>query len=112
MLLELGYQVVCPDIMGFGGTDAPLAPPESMAFYSYKRAADDIKELARQLGVSKAILGGHDWGGAIVYRIALCKRSFGTFCLTPKLYVELQDMILSFCYQSRFFTRTLLSQEY
>lgn len=42
-----------------------------MAFYSYKRAADDIKELARQMGVDKVFLGGHDWGGAVVYRIAL-----------------------------------------
>jgi hypothetical protein len=29
--------------------------------YSYRRAADDIAELARQLGVSSIILGGHDW---------------------------------------------------
>lgn len=51
--------------MGFGGTDAPpvsLESPEpSIAFYSFKRAADDIKELARQLGAPKLILGGHDW---------------------------------------------------
>ena len=36
-------------------------PPESMTYYGFKRAADDIKELARQLGVSQIILGGHDW---------------------------------------------------
>ncbi len=73
MLLDLGYRVVCPDIMGFGGTEAPRAPPEPIALYSFKRAADDIKELARQLGISKVIVGGHDWGGAIVYRVALCR---------------------------------------
>ena len=61
LLLRLGYRVVCPDIMGFGGTDAPQVPPESMSLYSFKRAADDIRELARQLGASKIILGGHDW---------------------------------------------------
>lgn len=32
-----------------------------MALYSHKRAAEDIKELARQLGASQIILGGHDW---------------------------------------------------
>ncbi|MCJ1451175.1 hypothetical protein MMC28_001510 [Mycoblastus sanguinarius] len=57
--------------MGFGGTDAPTVPPESMAFYTFKRAAEDIKELAWQLAATKIILGGHDWGGAIVYRVAL-----------------------------------------
>ncbi|KAL9102192.1 MAG: hypothetical protein Q9163_002640 [Psora crenata] len=67
----MGYRVVCPDIMGFGGTDAPQVPPESMALYGFKRAADDIKELAGQLGAGKIVLGGHDWGGSIVYRVAL-----------------------------------------
>ncbi|KAL6717018.1 hypothetical protein ACLMJK_004932 [Lecanora helva] len=57
--------------MGFGGTDAPRSPPESISYYSYKRAADDIRGLARQLGCGKFILGGHDWGGVIVYRVAL-----------------------------------------
>ena len=41
--------------------DAPLVPPESMSNYGFKRAADDIKELAKQLGSSRVILGGHDW---------------------------------------------------
>ena len=62
MLLQLGYRVVCPDIMGFGRTDAPRITQESdLAYYSFKRAADDIKELARQLGCETIILGGHDW---------------------------------------------------
>ncbi len=45
-------------------------PPESLSLYSQKRASDDIKDLARQLGAPKIILGGHDWGGAVVYRCA------------------------------------------
>ena len=36
-------------------------PPESLSNYGYKRAADDIEELAKQLGTSTIILGGHDW---------------------------------------------------
>ncbi|KAI9780048.1 MAG: hypothetical protein M1839_007030 [Geoglossum umbratile] len=70
-LLDLGLRVVVPDMMGYGGTDAPEVPPESLALYGMKRAADDINELAHQLGASKIILGGHDWGGAIVYRVCL-----------------------------------------
>lgn len=41
--------------------DAPQVPPEAISYYGFKRAAADIKELARQLGASRIILGGHDW---------------------------------------------------
>lgn len=72
MLLGQGYRVVCPDLMGFGRTDAPqINQASDMAYYSFKRAADDIMELAKQLGCETIILGGHDWGGAIAYRTAL-----------------------------------------
>lgn len=71
VLLDLGLRVVAPDMMGYGGTDAPKAPPASLAVYSYKSAADDLAELARQLDAPQIILGGHDWGGAIAYRVAL-----------------------------------------
>ena len=58
----MGYRVVAPDIMGFGRTDAPqINQPSDMAYYSFKRAADDINELARQLSCETIILGGHDW---------------------------------------------------
>ena len=77
-LLDLGYQVVCPDMIGYGGTvcakvapsgteraesckDAPQVPPHSIDLYTFKRAADDLVELARQIGVTQVILGGHDW---------------------------------------------------
>lgn len=71
MFVEMGYRCVAPDMMGYGRTAAPKVPPHSLGLYGQKRAADDIKELARQLGCSQIILGGHDWGGAIVYRVAL-----------------------------------------
>ncbi|KAH8589345.1 Alpha/Beta hydrolase protein [Bisporella sp. PMI_857] len=67
LLTSLGLRVIAIDMMGYGGTDAP----EDVKYYTYKRAADDIAELAKQLGLSSIILGGHDWGGAIVYRTAM-----------------------------------------
>ncbi|KAL3419153.1 hypothetical protein PVAG01_09375 [Phlyctema vagabunda] len=66
-LLGLGLRVVVPDMMGYGNTDAP----EEAKYYTYKRAADDLAELARQLEAPTIILGGHDWGGAVVYRVAM-----------------------------------------
>ncbi|KAF9737735.1 hypothetical protein PMIN03_003264 [Paraphaeosphaeria minitans] len=70
LLLDMGFRVVVPDMMGYGGTDAPEVPPNDLSLYSYKRAADDIAELAKVIGAQQIILGGHDWGGMIVYRTA------------------------------------------
>ncbi|TVY81704.1 Bifunctional epoxide hydrolase [Lachnellula suecica] len=66
-LASLGLRVVVPDMMGYGGTDAP----ESPEFYTFKRASDDMAALAKELGLSSIILGGHDWGGAVVFRFAM-----------------------------------------
>ncbi|KAI9037826.1 epoxide hydrolase [Aspergillus affinis] len=67
MLRRMGLRVVAPDCLGYGRTDAP----DNIALYSHKSCADDIKELASQLGASQIILGGHDWGAALAYRVAL-----------------------------------------
>ncbi|KAM5341271.1 hypothetical protein ACJ41O_015380 [Fusarium nematophilum] len=66
-LLSKGLRVVAMDMMGYGGT----AAPEDVSFYTLKRASDDIAALASHLGLSRIVLGGHDWGGAVVYRAAL-----------------------------------------
>ncbi|KAI5296402.1 hypothetical protein KEM52_002975 [Ascosphaera acerosa] len=71
MLRSLGYRVVAPDMLGYGCTDAPRWSEETAQRYSFRQAALDIQELARQLGCQKIILGGHDWGGMVVQRTAL-----------------------------------------
>lgn len=66
--VSLGYQVVAPDMLGFGDTAAPDQP----SHYAFKRMAEDIKELANAIVKdNKIILGGHDWGGAVVWRTAM-----------------------------------------
>jgi len=67
LLTSLGLRVVVPDMMGYGGSDSP----DSLSYYTFKQAADDMAELARQFDVQHIMLGGHDWGGMVVYRIAL-----------------------------------------
>jgi hypothetical protein len=42
-------------------TDTDQDAPADLAAYSHRNCADDLKELAVQLGASKIILGGHDW---------------------------------------------------
>lgn len=66
-LSSLGLDVIAPDCMGYGRTDAP---PYTLADYTFKRIAADIGTLCTQLNLTSIILGGHDWGGAIVYRLA------------------------------------------
>jgi len=69
MLLDMGFRVVVPDMLGYGGTDAPTVPP-NLHRYSLKNISDDIAELAKIVGAEKIILGGHDWGGFVVWRAA------------------------------------------
>lgn len=68
-LTALGLQVIVPDMLGYGGTDAP----QELAAYSLKSVCADLAELARQVvGDDETIvLGGHDWGGQVVWRFAL-----------------------------------------
>lgn len=67
-LLSLGLQVIVPDQIGYGGTDAP----QELALYSLKSVSDDLADLARQIisPEEKIFLGGHDWGGMLVWRFA------------------------------------------
>ncbi|KDQ08647.1 hypothetical protein BOTBODRAFT_37801 [Botryobasidium botryosum FD-172 SS1] len=53
-----GWRVVAPDLIGYGGTDKPggIRP------YSSKSIASDLAALLDCIGVSKAIVIGHDWG--------------------------------------------------
>ncbi|ROW12116.1 hypothetical protein VMCG_00756 [Cytospora schulzeri] len=69
LLTSMGLQVIVPDMLGYGGTDAP----QELALYSIKSVCDDLAELVRQvIGNDETIvLGGHDWGGAVVWRFAL-----------------------------------------
>jgi len=105
VLTSLGLRVVALDMMGYSGTDAP----EEIKYYTYKRAADDVASLAKQLGLSSIILGGHDWGGAVVYRIAMhypkLVSAFFSVCTPfqpPKSYYVPATVMPNFKYQLQF----------
>lgn len=69
-LMSLGLRVLVPDMLGYGATDAP----QDLALYSLKSVCDDLADLVRQAipsPVEKIIIGGHDWGGMVVWRFAL-----------------------------------------
>ncbi|EIW61636.1 alpha/beta-hydrolase [Trametes versicolor FP-101664 SS1] len=65
--VDLGYRVVVPDKLGYGGTDKP----EDESEYSAKKIADDIAALMTLLKVPKAVIIGHDWGCFMASRFAL-----------------------------------------
>ena len=65
-LVSLGLRVIVPDMLGYGGTDAP----EKLEEYSYKSVINDLVALVRHVlreaghkdpESEKIILGGHDW---------------------------------------------------
>jgi epoxide hydrolase 4 len=64
LLVEAGYRVVCPDLKGFGRTDKPRTG------YDPSTLGDEISQLIRNLHARKAVLVGHDWGGAVALATA------------------------------------------
>ncbi|KAK0736991.1 Alpha/Beta hydrolase protein [Apiosordaria backusii] len=65
---SLSLRVIIPDMLGYGLTSAPSPIPP----YSYKSLCTDLAALITHTSPgSPIILGGHDWGGAIVWRFAL-----------------------------------------
>ncbi|KAK8058872.1 hypothetical protein PG994_009320 [Apiospora phragmitis] len=69
----LRCRVIAPDMLGYGRTSAPADP----AAYTLRNIAAQMRALvAHVLGPDggrqePVILGGHDWGGAAVWRVAM-----------------------------------------
>ncbi|KAF6842800.1 hypothetical protein CMUS01_02726 [Colletotrichum musicola] len=98
LFLSLGYQVVVPDCLGYGQTSSP----EKLEEFTLKSMSDDIKALSEHVAPGEQIiLGGHDWGGALVWRVALWHPSLikGVFSVctpynSPTTYwFDLADLI-------------------
>jgi pimeloyl-ACP methyl ester carboxylesterase len=65
-LAEAGFQVVVPDLRGYGRSDQP----EAVAAYSLPLLAGDVLAVLADLGISKAHVVGHDWGAALAWGLA------------------------------------------
>ena len=59
------YQVIVPDLRGFGYSDKPLHG------YDTRSAASDIYELVKQLGHQQVSIVAHDIGVRVAYRFTL-----------------------------------------
>ncbi len=59
------YRVICPDLRGFGWTDAPRGT------YLKKELAADVLALLDALELDRVRLAGHDWGGFAGFLLCL-----------------------------------------
>ena len=65
-LAELGFDVVAPDLRGFG--DSPLADD---GFYDLAAHARDLAALLDRLGISSCVCAGGDLGGGVIVDLGL-----------------------------------------
>jgi pimeloyl-ACP methyl ester carboxylesterase len=80
-LLAPQARVLCPDLRGFGWTDAPGRG------YDRETMAGDVLALLDELGLDRIELVGHDWGGWIGFLLSLCRpdriRRFVALSIAP-----------------------------
>ncbi len=66
-LAAAGFRAIAPDLRGYGETDKP----EGIEAYDIHHLVADMTGLLDAQGVEKAAIAGHDWGGIIVWQMAL-----------------------------------------
>ena len=65
--LAASHRVVAMDQRGYNLSDKP----KGVENYSLSVLASDVAAVIKQLGQAKAIVVGHDWGGAVAWTFAL-----------------------------------------
>ncbi|KAI8929620.1 Alpha/Beta hydrolase protein [Entophlyctis helioformis] len=91
-LVDAGFHVLVPTMIGYGQTESPAvteADQAALVRYSYKSVANDLAALldhASGVAGTSAVFLGHDWGGMVVWRVAMHLpervRGLAVFC-TP-----------------------------
>lgn len=69
-LVEAGYQVIAPDLRGYGDSDKPASDPSHLPYSKRVMAGDQIA-LMEHLGHKTFSVVGHDRGGRVAHRLAL-----------------------------------------
>jgi len=60
------FRVVAPDLRGYNETDKPKGVDK----YRLNHLTQDVLGLMNALGEKKAMIAGHDWGGAVAWTLA------------------------------------------
>ncbi len=67
VLAAAGLRPIAPDLRGYGQTDKPA----ELEAYDMEQLVGDLIGLLDALGLEKAAIVGHDWGGVVVWSAAL-----------------------------------------
>ncbi len=65
-LAGAGFQVIVPDLRGYGRSDKP----EAVEAYSLMNIAGDVLAILADLNIPRAHVVGHDWGAALAWALA------------------------------------------
>ena len=65
-LAEAGFQVIVPDLRGYGRSDKPA----DVEAYNLMSLAGDVIAVLGDVGVERAHVVGHDWGAALAWGMA------------------------------------------
>ena len=66
-LAKAGFRAIAPDQRGYGETERP----EAIRDYDIHHLTGDMVGLLDALDIEKAVFCGHDWGGFVVWQMAL-----------------------------------------
>ncbi len=69
-ILAQSYQVICPDLRGYGQSDKPASDSLHKP-YSKRVMANDIVAIMRRLGHERFLVGAHDRGARVAHRMGL-----------------------------------------
>lgn len=65
-LAEAGFQVIVPDLRGYGRSDKPA----EVEAYRMSRLVTDVLGVLDTLGAERAHIVGHDWGATLAWVVA------------------------------------------
>jgi len=68
-LAASGFRAIAPDLRGYGETDKP----SEIEAYDIHHLVADMSGLLDALGLEKAVIVGHDWGGVIAWQMAVAQ---------------------------------------
>ncbi len=66
-LAQAGYGAIAPDQRGYGETSRP----QEVERYNIHYLVGDLTALLDALGLERAVVVGHDWGGIVAWQMAL-----------------------------------------